>query len=186
MSGDWKSQWYRDSWSLSATSNARPISEKSAYEVHHVLSSVDRRDYCDLLWATVRAQSLDVWIGTGRSSLSRGIYHCRLDSADGKISEATLVAEMEGPGFIEKHPSLPMLYAVGGLDGQPVVACYAVNTEKDKPHLRLIKSLPIGDGGAAHVSLDRTGRTLLTAQYGEVQSRLSHSMPKARWSSVPS
>lgn len=116
--------------------------------------------------SVVLAQSLDVWIGTGHSSLSRGIYHCQFNTADGKISEPTLAAEMDGPGFLEKHPSLPVLYAVGGLNDEQVVAAFAIDQKDAKPALRLINALPIGDGGAAHVSLDKTGRTLLTAQYG--------------------
>lgn len=111
------------------------------------------------------AQTLDVWIGTARSSLSRGIYHCRFNTADGKITEPTLAAEMDGPGFLERHPTLPVLYAVGTLSNEPVVAAFAIERDA-KPNLRLLNSLPIGDGGAAHVSLDKTGRTLLTAQYG--------------------
>ncbi|MCC6511744.1 MAG: lactonase family protein [Pirellulaceae bacterium] len=112
------------------------------------------------------AETLDVWIGTGRSSLSRGIYHCQFNTDDGKISEPTLAAPMEGPGFVEKHPKLPVLYAVGGLSNDQVVAAFAIEGSAAKPTLRLMNSVPIGDGGAAHVSLDKTGRTLLTAQYG--------------------
>lgn len=116
--------------------------------------------------STTMAQTLDVWIGTGRSSLSRGIYHCTLDSTTGKISEPKLAAEMAGPGFLEKHPSLPVLYAVGELKGEQVVAAFAIGKQEQQSTLTLMNSVPIGDGGAAHVSLDKTGRTLLTAQYG--------------------
>ncbi len=112
------------------------------------------------------AQALDVWIGTGRSSLSRGIYHCQFDPATGKITEPQLVAEMNGPGFLERHPTLPVLYAVGELQGEQVVAAFSIQREKSPAALKLLNSVPIGDGGAAHVSLDKSGRTLLTAQYG--------------------
>lgn len=118
------------------------------------------------LTSTTFAQSLDVWIGTGRSSLSKGIYHCTLDSATGKISEPGLAAEMGGPGFLEKHPQLPIIYAVGELKGEQVVAAFAIEKLGKQSTLKPLNSLPIGDGGAAHVSLDSTGRTLLTAQYG--------------------
>lgn len=112
------------------------------------------------------AQNMNVWIGTGRSPLSRGIYHCQLNTNVGKLSEPTLAAEMDGPGFLAKHPTQPFLYAVGGLSNVPVVAAFSIEGSQDKPSLRFRNSIPIGDGGAAHVSLDKTGRTLFTAQYG--------------------
>lgn len=110
--------------------------------------------------------AINVWIGTGRSPLSKGIYHCKLDSFGLKLTNPTLVAEMEGPGFLAKHPTLPVLYAVGGLMGVPVVASFVIEDNADKPRLRFLNSLPIGDGNAAHVSLDKTGEFLFTAQYG--------------------
>ncbi len=112
------------------------------------------------------AQTVNVWIGTGRSPLSQGIYHCKLNVAEGKLSAPTLVAEMDGPGFLAKHPTLPVLYAVGGLKGVPVVAAFAIEGTIEKPSLAFLNSVAIGDGGAAHVSVDNSGRTLFTAQYG--------------------
>ena len=125
--------------------------------------------YCLFAMSTplqANAEQLNVWIGTSRSAMSKGIYHCRLDTDSNKLSEPTLVAEMEGPGFLAKHPSLPILYAVGGINNVPVVAAFAIKGTKDAPILEPLNSVPIGDGGAAHVSLDKTGKTLFTAQYG--------------------
>ena len=112
------------------------------------------------------SETMNIWIGTGRSQLSRGIYHCQLNTNGGKLSEPTLVAEMDGPGFLAKHPTEPVLYAVGGLNNEQVVASFAIEGSVDKPTLRFLNLVPIGDGGAAHVSLDKTGKTLFTAQYG--------------------
>lgn len=114
----------------------------------------------------VRADLINVWIGTGRSSISKGIYHCKLDTVSNKLSEPTLAAEMEGPGFLATHPTLPVLYAVGGILNVQVVAAFAIEGSKEKPTLRFVNSVPIGDGGAAHVSVDKSGKTLFTAQYG--------------------
>ncbi|MDX1930021.1 MAG: lactonase family protein [Pirellulaceae bacterium] len=114
----------------------------------------------------VRAEVLDVWLGTGRSSLSKGIYHCRFNTEDGKLTEPTLAAEMEGPGFLAKHPTLAVLYAVGGLKNEQVVAAFGIDDTSSTPSLKFLNAVPIGDGGAAHVSVDKTGKTLFTAQYG--------------------
>jgi 6-phosphogluconolactonase len=143
--------------------------------VKRSIDSLFRRASCCLfivaLFATtliteVRSETLDVWLGTGRSSLSKGIYHCRFNTEDGKLTEPTLVAEMEGPGFLAKHPTQSVLYSVGGLKNEQVAAAFAVDKTGGNPTLRLLNSVPIGDGGAAHVSLDKTGKTLFTAQYG--------------------
>ncbi len=112
--------------------------------------------------STTQAESIDVWIGTSASKQSRGIYHCTLNTDNGKLGEPALAAEMRGPGFLSLHPSGKVLYAVGSLDNTDVVAAYSVDGDK----LTLLDSEPIGDGGAAHVSVDPTGKVLLTAQYG--------------------
>ena len=112
------------------------------------------------------ADVVDVWLGTGSGKLSKGIYHCTLNTATGKLSDPNLVAEISGPGFLAMHPGLPRLYAVGSLDGKPCVAAYAITGKLENASLEFVNKLEIGDGGAAHVSVDSTGHTILTAQYG--------------------
>lgn len=108
---------------------------------------------------------IDVWIGTGGRP-SQGIYHCTLDNQTGRLSETRLVAAMEAPGFLAMHPSLPMLYAVGNLNGESVVAGFRITGTGKEAGLTLANSQPIGDGGATHLALSSNGRVLLTAQYG--------------------
>jgi 6-phosphogluconolactonase len=115
---------------------------------------------------TATAEQTDVWIGTSRAQPSRGIYHCLLNSANGRLSNPELAAEIDGPGFLAMHPSGTHLYAVGSHEGKPSVVAYAIDRSSGKPRLSLVNALEIGDGGAAHVAVDERGRTLLTAQYG--------------------
>ena len=112
-----------------------------------------------------RKDTIDVWIGTGRSQQSHGIYLTKLDTKSGKLSPVSLAAEAEGPGFIAMHPNRKRLYAVCDLNKTPVVAAYAIESDQGQSILKLLNSVEIGDGGAAHVSIDPTARTLLTAQY---------------------
>ncbi len=109
---------------------------------------------------------VDVWLGTSSASPSKGIYHCMLNTATGKLSAPTLMAEISGPGFLAMHPTLPRIYAVGGIDGKPCVAAYSITGTCENASLKFLNSIEIGDGGAAHVSVDSTGHTILTAQYG--------------------
>lgn len=112
------------------------------------------------------ADEIDVWIGTSRSRPSKGIYHCTLDTQSGKLSEPELAAEIDGPGFLAMHPKGHHLYAVGSLDRKPCVAAYSIGKKGKRSTLTFAGSLEIGDGGAAHVAVDDSGTTLLTAQYG--------------------
>lgn len=109
---------------------------------------------------------IDVWIGTSRTQPSQGIYHCTLNTDSGKLSNPSLAVEVSGPGFLAMHPSGNPLYAVCSIDGKPSVAAYTIQRQKGSVSLALLNSVEIGDGGAAHVAVDRTGKALLTAQYG--------------------
>jgi len=108
----------------------------------------------------------EVWIGTGGHSLSKGIYRCTLNVEDGKLSVPTLVAEVRAPGFLARHPTLPCLYAVGTLNKQPSVAAWKIEKSDKGPTLKLLNSVAVGDGGATHLAIDASGKTIVTAQYG--------------------
>lgn len=111
-------------------------------------------------------RTTDVWLGTGSRKPGTGIYHCLLDPATGKLTEPTLVAEVQRPGFLAMHPKQPVLYAVGAIGGTPLLLAYRITGTGDDAGLELINTAEIGDGGAAHVAVDQTGKTVLTAQYG--------------------
>lgn len=121
---------------------------------------------CVAVPAVSMAESIDVWLGTGGGKLSKGIYHCVLNTETGQLSSPEVVAEISGPGFLAMHPSKPCLYAVGTLDGKPSLVAYQITGTLKNASLKLLNSLEIGDGGAAHVAVDETGHTILTAQYG--------------------
>ncbi|MES3021519.1 MAG: lactonase family protein [Pseudomonadota bacterium] len=119
-----------------------------------------------LLCSEALAEQRDVWIGTSSHPASKGIYHASLNTENGKLSGSRLAAQIDGPGFLALHPTAKVLYAVGALGGTDVVAAYSHTEVDGKATLTLINSLAIGDGGAAHLALDPSGKMLLTAQYG--------------------
>lgn len=112
------------------------------------------------------AEPLDVWIGTAGTELSKGIYHCKLTPANGQLSAPAVAAEVQGPGFLARHPTLPCLYAVGTFDRKPSVIAWSIEATPERPTLKLLNAVPVDDGGAAHLAVDATGRTIMTAQYG--------------------
>jgi len=113
------------------------------------------------LASTAYAKSIDVYFGTGNQG-SGGIYSAVLDTHNGKLGQARLVAKIGAPGFLAWHPDGQTLYAVGK-DGVPIVAAYKLEQGGE---LSLLNTEPIGDGGAAHISVHPSGKFLLTAQYG--------------------
>ncbi len=115
---------------------------------------------------TIGQDVIDVWIGTAKSALSKGIYHSTLNTTTGKLSEPDLAAEADGPGFLAMHPGGNKLYAVCAVAGKPSVAAYAIEKGGKKSTLQFLNSAEVGDGGAAHLSVDATGRSIVTAQYG--------------------
>ncbi len=116
------------------------------------------------------ADQLPVWVGTStpRNGLSKGIYRLTFDTDKGTLSKATLAAEVANPGWVTVSPDGKRLYAAGTIHGKPSIVAYKIRDWSggaDKS-LELINSQPIGDGGACHVSVNPTGKFLLSAQYG--------------------
>ena len=114
------------------------------------------------------AEQMDVWIGTitPRDGLSKGIYHARLDTQNGKLTTPKHAADMASPGFLALHPDGNVLYAVGSIDDVPCAAAFRIRRQNGQSVLSLVNSQPIGDGGAAHLATDREAKVLITAQYG--------------------
>ncbi len=108
-----------------------------------------------------QAETMTLWLGTG-SKDAKGIYQAQFDTDKGTLSTPSLATEVEGPGWVSLNSKGDRLYAVCKID-EPSVAAYAINGDNS---LTFLNSQPIGDGGAAHVSIDNEDRILFTAQYG--------------------
>jgi len=108
------------------------------------------------------AANVDVYFGTGGGE-AKGIYHATLDIEKGKLSAASLAAEVEAPGFLAFHPDRSTLYAVANFESKPSVVAYKIAADGS---LTLLNAEVIPDGGAVHISVHPSGNFLLTAQYG--------------------
>lgn len=117
---------------------------------------------CCLPVATVYAESRTVYFGTGGPG-GKGIYRADFDTATGKLSAATLAAEVGSAGFLALHPRGDRLYATASLDGTVGAAGYRIETDGS---LNLINAVASGDGGAAHIAVHPSGAFAVTAQYG--------------------
>lgn len=121
-----------------------------------------------LSMSATSAEAVDVWFGTStpKNGLSRGIYHGVFDTESGKLSKVELAAELGSPGFLAKHPDGTMLYAAASDGGIPSIVAFRIQGGGGKATLVKDSSVPIDDGGAAHVSVSRDGRCVFSAQYG--------------------
>lgn len=111
-----------------------------------------------------------VWFGTftrGPAG-SEGIYVSRFDGASGTLTAPVLAAQAKNPGFLTLHPSLPMLYAVSEVadhDGKPTGGILAFTIDDHTGALTKKNEQPSGGPGPCHVSVDRTGKAVLAANY---------------------
>ncbi len=113
------------------------------------------------------AGELDVWIGTTtpKDGPSKGIYHAKLNTESGELTQPQLAAEMNSPGFLALHPGGEVLYSTGTIDGKPSVVAFRISRQSARIDLSMKSSQPTGDGGATHIATDRTGKVLMSAQY---------------------
>jgi 6-phosphogluconolactonase len=103
------------------------------------------------------------YVGTYTREKSKGIYSFRFDPASGEVSPVELAAEVANPSFLIIHPNRKFLYAVSEL-GNGAVTGYAIDAKTGS--LTRLNSVPTGGGGACHLVVDKTGKSLMVANYG--------------------
>jgi 6-phosphogluconolactonase len=104
-----------------------------------------------------------IYLGTyTRNGPSKGIYAIRLDSNTGMLGAPALAAEGVDPAWITLSPDKKFLYAIHPSTAQAMG--FAVNAMNGK-----LTPLPIATSTPAsapsHLAVDKTGRTLLAANY---------------------
>lgn len=102
-----------------------------------------------------------VYVGTYTGAKSKGIYALRMDK-QGKLAPLGLVAETPSPSFLAIHPNKKYLYAANEKDNGSVTA-FSIDAKTGK--LTQINDQPSHGAGPCHVSLDKTGKTVMVANY---------------------
>ena len=105
-------------------------------------------------------------------SHSQGIYVSRFHASTGELSEPELAAEMINPSFLTISPNHRFLYAVSEdplslgppLDHSSYVSAFAIDAASGK--LRLLNSVPASGTSTCHISIDKTGRYVMMANFG--------------------
>ena len=108
-----------------------------------------------------------VFVGTYTTHGSRGIYAYRFDTATGKLNSLGLAVETPQPSFVVASRDGKFLYAANEMqdfDAQKSGAVSAFAIEADGK-LKLLNQLASRGADPAHITLDRTGKYLVAANY---------------------
>lgn len=110
-----------------------------------------------------------VYIGTYTNKGSEGIYLYRLDTAAGTLASLGLAAKAPDPSFLAIHPDGRHLYAVSEIfnfEGKKGGAVSAFELDPKTGSLTLLNKVSTKGTGPCHVTVDKTGRDVLVANYG--------------------
>jgi len=153
--------------------------------IRHIVAALAALVVAGSQAAPILAQDYFVYFGTytgfkymkkgapaGRS-LSKGIYVSRFQPATGELSDARLAAEIVNPSFLAIHPNHKFLYSViedplslgPALDKASFVSAFAIDPAQG--NLRLLNTVPTGGTSTCYLSLDKTGKYVLLANYGD-------------------
>jgi 6-phosphogluconolactonase len=111
-----------------------------------------------------------VYVGTYTEdgSKSKGIYAYRFDPATAETKALGLVAETINPSFLAVHPNHRFLYAVnevGKYKGQSSGAVSAFAIDRVTGKLTLLNEVPSRGADPCYITLDKTGKHVLVANY---------------------
>lgn len=109
------------------------------------------------------------YIGTyTEKTKSKGIYAFRFDDTSGKLSFIGVAAETADPSFLASHPNGKYLYAVNELskfNGEESGAVSAFSIDRKSGKLKLLNQVSSRGPGPCHITLDKTGKYVLVANY---------------------
>jgi len=119
--------------------------------------------------SSVGADERFAYIGTyTNTGHSDGIYRLFLNTTTGAMRVDGVAAKSADPSFLALHPNGRVLYAVNELesfDGKPTGAVSAFAIARESGALTPLNQLPSHGKAPCYVSVDRTGHTVLVANY---------------------
>jgi len=100
-----------------------------------------------------------LYVGT----YTENIYLVRMDRRSGELLQVGAINAGANPSFLSIHPNGRVLYAVNELEPTGVVSAFAI--ESGTGALTRLNDQPSGGGAPCYVSVDRSGRAILVANY---------------------
>jgi 6-phosphogluconolactonase len=111
---------------------------------------------------------LMVYVGTYTSGRSEGIYLYRLNLSSGKLKHVATTKGVKDPSYLTLARSRRYLYAVNEVEefaGKKSGAVSAFAVDQRTGELRLLNQQPSLGGSPCYVTVDRTGKFVLVANY---------------------
>ncbi len=120
--------------------------------------------------AKAEAPSCWVYFGTQATGTDRGIYRSRLDQDTGSLSPAVRAADKSDSVFMAFSPDRRHLYGLAEVPRGPGGPREAIETYEVDAATGALRGVGerVADGSeACHISVDPSGRCVLTANYGD-------------------
>jgi len=117
---------------------------------------------------TRSSSSYLAYVGTYTGPTSKGIYAFRFDPATGHATSLGLVAESVNPSFVAVAPNRRFLYAaneISDYQGQKSGGVSAFAIEPKSGKLTFLNEVSSRGAGPCYVTLDKTGKYVLVANY---------------------
>ena len=114
------------------------------------------------------AGELLVYVGTYTSGKSEGIYLYRLNLTSGELQHVATTKGVKDPSYLALARSRRYLYAVNEVEefaGKQSGAVSAFAVDQRTGELRLLNQQPSLGGSPCYVTVDRTGKFVLVANY---------------------
>lgn len=110
------------------------------------------------------AKSYRAYVGTYTNKTeSKGVYQFTFDPSTGKMSALELAGETMDPSWVIVHPNGKFLYAANERGKDSAVSAFAIDAKSGK--LTLLNTMPALGEDPCHLTIDRTGKFLLVANY---------------------
>lgn len=121
-----------------------------------------------LVRCSTRDHDFLVYVGTYTGKGSEGIYLYRFNSRDGHMTPIGLAAKTENPSWLIIDSSRQFLYTVnetGEFQGKPTGSISAFSIDRESGGLTALQQISSRGAAPCHLSIDRTGRHLMVANY---------------------
>jgi 6-phosphogluconolactonase len=117
----------------------------------------------------VQPESELLYVGTyTEGKREEGIFVLRLDTRTGQLQRVSAVSAGANPSFLAVHPNGRVLYAVNEVterDGKASGGVSAFSIAPESGALTRLNDRPSEGGAPCYISVDRTGRSVLVANY---------------------
>jgi len=120
--------------------------------------------------AAARADPPSCWVyfGTSATGPDRGLYRSKLDQETGALSAAVRVTDMPDSVFVAFSPDKGHLYSLAEIPhdgGRPTEAIVTYGVDAATGVLTNVGERAVDGSEACHISVDPSGRCVLTANY---------------------